>query len=263
MSLPPDQSQSRKRGRLWVGVALVFILQLTLIFLLADRSSVKIRSPHYASAMHLISARPQELLALEDPTWFVLPHERGFSGEGWMKMQGRRFESWEWSETNIWLELSGEQLGSEFARFIQTNLAPAIQFPSLPKPALTLPAIGTTFPASTLPALRLEGDLANRRLLSHPELSSKPDASTNSVVQLLVDGRGYTFSAVLMPPGSGDKTADEMALKIARSARFEPTEPAGPDRPLKSKMPLTLGTMIFEWQILPPTNGVPLTQAEP
>jgi len=248
-----------------VGVALVFILQLTLIFLLTDRSSIKVQSPRPAAAMYLRSARPQELLALEDPTMFVLPHERGFSGEGWMKMQGRRFEPWEWSETNIWLELSREQLGSEFARFIQTNLAPAIQSPSLPKPALTLPALGPTAPASTLPTLRLEGDLAKRQLLSHPELPSNPDplTNTNSVVQLLVDSRGYTFSAVLMPPGSGSSAADEMALKIARSARFEPTEPSGPDRPLKSKLPLTLGTMIFEWQILPPTNGVPLTQAEP
>ena len=112
------------------------------------------------------------------------------------------------------------------------------------------------FPVETVAAksaLRIEGALAQRRLLSPPELPAwmKPDLLVASVVQLLVDASGKTISAVLLPPGNGYNDADQAALSLARSARFEPLA----DSPTN----LTVGTLTFEWQTLP----MPATNAPP
>jgi len=146
-------------------------------------------------------------------------------------------------------------LGRDFRRFVQTNQPRVFTFAANVAPALAEPATEghgpTTAPPSTL---RVEGALANRRLLNPPTLQPwpHPDLLTNSVVQVLVDGDGDVFSQVLLAR-SGKKEADDDALAVARSAQFEPV-------PRNSRGPglapaLTWGTLVFEWQTLPPTNA--------
>ena len=80
------------------------------------------------------------------------------------------------------------------------------------------------------------------------------DVIAPSKVQVLVTPAGQVFSAVLLPPDHGletdphDDRADQMALTLARSARFAPAGHA------------TFGQMIFNWQTVPlPTTNTPAT----
>ena len=86
--------------------------------------------------------------------------------------------------------------------------------------------------------MRLEGDLAQRRLLAPLDLRSwtSRDILTNSVVRLLVDAEGLPLSVTLLS-GSGAQEADQHALDQAKAARFEPLSrnPAGPT-PLRQRI---------------------------
>ena len=85
------------------------------------------------------------------------------------------------------------------------------------------------------------------------------DLLTNSVVQLIVDARGNTFSAVLLPNlNSRDpdqSRADQSALNLAQHARFEATPTTG-----DAVGGITFGTMVFQWQTVPkPATNSPTT----
>src|SRR5207245_8560915 len=68
-------------ARRWVGaVLLVFVLQLGAIFWLIDRTPVRVRQAASGPRLRLAGPGSAELLALEDPTLFALPHRLGFSG---------------------------------------------------------------------------------------------------------------------------------------------------------------------------------------
>ena len=72
---------------------------------------------------------------------------------------------------------------------------------------------------------------------------------------MVVNGTGVPVSAILLPPGSGSKEADQYALERARTARFEPISVEGPRRLTNPLAELTWGEMIFHWQTLPVTNS--------
>jgi hypothetical protein len=193
--------------------------------------------------------------AVSDPTVFVLPHANGFSGEAWLNnLPHLTYRPADWTEPARPLAFAPAALGDSFTAFIATNPAP--QFDTIPtlEPAPSLP---TFYPLEKAPAkstLRIEGPLAQRRLLAPPSLPVWESAAfvTNSIVQLLVDARGRTVSAVLLAPGmrlEKQGEADATALELAKAARFAPnaTEAA------------TVGTLTFEWQTLP----LPATNAPP
>jgi hypothetical protein len=258
MTAAAVETRRSLRGKFWAAVALAFLVQVALLCWFSDRTPTEPRLPAVAPVFRLDSAAAGERRALEDPTLFVLPHQQSFSGAAWMKIPPLEFRSESWSEDPRWLALPDEQLGAEFAGFMQTNFTDSFPNIVMLEPVLTFPELPPTEPISTPSRLRLEGALTRRRLLSIPALTNwaYADLLTNSVVQLLVDARGNTFSAVLLPPGCGFKEADSCALQIARTARFESIEPTGPDRATRPKPGLTLGTMIFEWQTLPATNSL-------
>ncbi len=112
-------------------------------------------------------------------------------------------------------------------------------------------------------ALRIQGELARRRLLAPLDLppQTNNDVLGDSVVQVLVDADGNVLSATLLPPGSGLATADKDALNFAKSARFEPLNREGPASSVNSGTNLTLGDMVFQWQTMPPpvTNSTATT----
>jgi TonB family protein len=249
------------RSLWWMAIAFVLTFQIALVFWLSERSP---RAPPRALAapvFHLSPGESDELLALEDPTLFVLPHHEGFSGQTWLRIPAQDFHPADWSEPPCWLPLPVQQLGTSFRSFAQTNTFPPFQTVVMPPLALTVPELSPTGPFAAPSTLKIEGDLARRRLLSPLELKSwpNPDLLTNTIVQLLVDSQGNTVSATVLQPGSGKAEADQLALELARSARFEPAGPAGPHKAEHTAADLTLGTMIFEWQTLPPTNATPAT----
>lgn len=256
----------------WTFVVLgILAVQLALIFRLSDSTPEPSRSPSVAPTLHLAAGGPGELLGLNDPTLFVLPHRQGFSGGVWLRTPSLELPSGEWTETGadpiirnaLLSTLPAQQLGRDFSRFTRTN-----RFASAPSATQYLPEM--TRETATRPTraarrstLRVEGELANRRLLSAMSLPSWPhnDVLTNSVVQLLVDAQGLVSSVVLLPPGSGLKDADQHALDLARSALFEPVEPNAGASLTAATGELTWGALVFEWHAVPvpATNPPPIT----
>jgi hypothetical protein len=207
-----------------------------------------------APAFRLAGNYPDELLRLNDPTLFALPHRQGFAGLAWLKMPQIDFGSFDWSERTNWLPLAPTQLGAAFARFIETNHFDLWQ-PANPEPELGVPEMVSAVVPAQPSRLRLEGELASRKLLTPIQLPSWPSTEvlTNSVVQVFLDGEGRPASVRLLLPGSGKAQADQEAYKIARAARFESANKSGPGSIAGPMANLSWGQMVFEWGASPPS----------
>jgi hypothetical protein len=245
--LPREASWSRRRW--WTLIALVFAAHVGLIFAIGDRRPIAPRPPATAPALRL-AAEADELLALNDPTLFALPHRESFAGAAWRQIPEVKFPPFRWTEPPRLLALPLERLGAAFAQFMQTNLPVTSEQDNKPVPELVAPDLPQAEPA--IPArstLRLAGGLADRRLLNPPELPSQPwtDLLTNSVVQVLVSAHGNVISPPILLARCGSEKANQMALGIARSASFEPLR--------NGEMKLTVGALIFEWHTVPMTNA--------
>ncbi len=249
------QSWSR---RTWWGVGLgLFALQMLLLFWFGARGPVQPRPVSRSPQLEFAEPPAAEWLLLQDPTLFAHGHARGFSGSSWMRIPVPEYQPPEWSEPPRWLALDGQQLGNLLRRFVQTNPPIAPGLVAKPAPQLTAPDIAPSAPATALPStLRVEGDWAARRLLTQPDLPpvASADLITNSLVRVLVDGRGNVVSMVLLGR-SGSEMADARALALARTAQFEPLPRAGTVPPVPAA--LTAHLLVFEWQTvpLPPTNA--------
>jgi hypothetical protein len=247
------------RSRWFVAILAVFIVQAGLLFAFHSRTPIVPPAPSPVPALGF-GTGVEEILALNDPTLFLLPHREGFSGEAWLKTSRLEFQSVDWSERPRLLTWTGRPPGEDFGNSIQSNALTGFQPFTIPEPELE-PEYSAAEPISTNSTFRLEGALKNRRLLTPFTLRSWPnkDLLANSVVQVQVDARGDIFSAVLLaPPASQRSDADLLALELATHARFEPVQPAGPGRIKSSAPELTAGTIIFEWQTLPlPATNAP------
>jgi hypothetical protein len=248
------------RRRWWLLLALVFTGQLALIFVLSDRRPLQVRPPAPAPVLHLAGSASAGMMALWDPTLFALPHRQGFSAIAWTVNPPQETRSPSPPEPLEYLALADQPLGADFNRLVATN---RFEFaPARPEAPLPL-ALPTLFSPPTMPApstVRVEGALAERRLLTPIEPPSWPHTEmlSNSIVQIVVDADGRTVSPGALLSLSGAMEADQFALKLARAARFEPVKPAGPDQAANKASPLTWGKLIFEWQTVPvPTSNVP------
>jgi TonB family protein len=242
------------RRRWWISIALAFSVQVGLIFWLSDRTAVSPRLPAAFPALRIASPASAELLALNDPTLFVLPHQQGFSGGAWLSLPPPHFRFFEWSEEPSWLPFSIQPPGAVLNRAIELDSLSAQSTLARPEPEPTLPE---SRPLATGPAqsrLWLEGDLAGRRLLKPIELPSwrYKDLLTNSVVQVVVNPEGWPVSAPVLLSSSGYRDADEYALQQARTARFESSTPSGPGTTPSPTARLSWGRLVFAWHTLPP-----------
>jgi len=231
-------------AKLLVMIALVMAVQAGLIWRLGGPLPPVRRTT--APAPRFSLAGP--VAFLDDPTLFALPHREGFAGSAWLKLPKMEFNPANWSESNRWLVLPVEQLGALFQNFVRTNPAPRFSTVAPFQPDLVEPELPVE-PLVTASRIRVEGDLARRRLLSRldPGPQAAVDLLTNSVVQVLVDAQGNTLSPVLLS-GCGSPTADQRALALAKSARFSPLPAPGSGEP---EPPPTIGRLVFEWQTLP------------
>jgi len=242
---------SWSRGRWWLAVGLVFAAHIGFIFAFSDRKPVMPRPSAFAPTLKLVTDSG-ELLALDDPTLFALPHRKGSAGATWLQSPVVQFQPFRWTELPRLLPLPVEELGSTFARLMQTNVPPAFELETKPVPEFTMPVVPETAPPPPArPALRIAGGLANRPLLNPPGLRSwsAMEVQTNTVAQLLVNAVGDVMSATLLPPGSGSKKADQWAMDLARTVRFAPLR-SGTGK-------LTVGALIFEWRTLLPRENSP------
>jgi hypothetical protein len=254
---------SRSRRRWWLFALLILFGQVALIFWLSDYSIPTVRPPATAPALHLIAGETNELFDLNDPTLFALPHARGFSGLAWKSRGAPPTRSFEWTAELEWLPLPARQLGQGLARFLQTNQVEPLTTVAPPEPQLIQPQFFSTevFPRKS--SVRIEGPLKSRKLLTPLQPSSWPhprgELLTNTVVELFVgeDGRPVLWNR--LQPGSGSRDADQQAVALARSARFESLVREGP-RHDSNAIPATNlvhGTLIFQWHTAPATNSTP------
>lgn len=255
----PGRRPLRFRVGMWIAVALVFVAQVAVVFWVGNPpplAPLKVPAP---PVVHLTGSGSEELLALQDPTLFVLPHRDNFSGDAWLKIPPQKFTPTNWSEPPRPLPLLAEQLGTAFVTFMQTNRPPRYQL-ALESGLDTAnddspPTVSISVPST----MRVEGDLARLSLLTHFRLPPQTNSEllTNTVVQLLVNAEGHPFSPVIWS-SSGSGEADALALtNYAKAVRFAPAQEAALGTVPTDK--LTLGKLIFEWQTVPPapTNGSP------
>jgi TonB family protein len=239
---------TRERRLLATGV--LFTLHVALIFLFASHSNVVHPPARQATQFHLISTPLAEadvgrFLFASDPTVFVSANFHGFSGAAWMERPAQKYDLADANETPIWLGFNPENLG-QTASMLDDPSAPA-PLPqveeSLPQ-ADPLPLFLSAPTVKTQSVFKLEGELASRPLrLSLPLPSwTRNELVTNSVVQISANAVGEIVSARLLTR-SGYPTADNEALAIARTARFQP-DPDG--------KPSSWGKMIFQWSTLLP-----------
>jgi len=259
-SEPPKWSPRR-----WFGVITIIVfVQLAFIFWLGDRQGVRPRKPSPAPDFSLTGSAHSEWLALTDPTLFALPHAKVFSGPAWLETAPLHSPPFEWSENPRWLALPVHRLGASFAQLVSTDTSLEWQVIEIPEPQLLLPEIHHV-PLLLGSTLRLEGELARRRLLSQPRLPSWPpraldptdtDILANTVLQVLVDAEGLPVSLTLMAV-SGYPPADDLAISLATRFQFEPLQTGSPAQPISSPgslVGLCLGQVVFEWQTLGSTN---------
>lgn len=253
--------------RRWLcTIGLVFLAHVSLVIFFGARPGKPLRPVSFRTAIYLAmnGHGSPELPTLADPTLFALPHHQGFSGEAWLKFDPLQHQWTDWIEPPRWLALEMDLLGKTYSAFQATNIAAPLLVADKPLP----PLMRSTPNVSALSVAgrsewRMEGDLASRPLLTPFDLRSwsHTDILTNSVVQLLVDAEGNPVSTALLAP-SGSIHADQHALKLARTARFQPSQKSPLSALQHSGGALTWGKLIFQWHTLA-AHATNLSTAKP
>jgi TonB family protein len=271
MTMDTAQPGSWRPRSMWIGVVLVFLLQVGMIFWVGEKKPIYPRRPAASPVLQLATNANSEFLALSDPSLLALPHQEGFSGLAWLNPPpltdagyhpSERERSW--TEEARWLPLSVEQLGAGFNRIVATNYTLSIEASAVPDPQLLSPSVDSQPALGACSSLRIEGTLAQWRVLKPFELPSWParvisatdtDLLTNTVVQVVVDAQGRPVSSTLLT-SSGSPGADDFALDQARISRFEPPGGVDPNAAFRANplIGLCWGRLIFDWYTVPATN---------
>jgi len=251
-------SRSWSRRRWWGVFALVFLVQLALIFWLGETSPIRPRPATPGLTLRLAASAAAELLALRDPTLFVLPQPQAVPAPAWLKAPHPAAHAFSWPEPASPRAPVIGQLGAAFNRLGETNHFAPLFALARPEPWLVLPEPAPQPVGTGQSTVQLQGALAQRRLITPLVLGSQTnrDILTISVVQLLVDAEGLPRSVTLLS-GSGSPKADQDALAQAGAARFEPLSGSPADLAPAPTAHLSWGRMVFHWHTLPlpPTNA--------
>ena len=240
------------RRRWWGMVVLVFIVQLGLIFWLGSTTPIRPRPAAKAPTFRFAGTGAAELLALTDPTLFALPQQPNLAVPAWPRTPRPEYHSLKWVAPTNQLLRALDHAGTVFNRLVGTSDFATLRLPARVRSVPTLPALPplNVFPEQS--TLRLEGGLAQRRLLAPLELKSwlHPDTLANTVVQVLVDAEGRPVSVRLLS-GSGSPAADQYALEQARAARFEASSRNQASAATVPAAQLSWGRIIFRWHTVP------------
>jgi hypothetical protein len=249
---PEPNGKGRWTLHIWLMlIALIFVAHITVLFIFGEHTFPAPRPVINVPQLQLANSS-SELLALDDPTLFVLPRAGDLASVG-LQTPIISPPSFRWSEAPHLLPLPAETLGATFAQFMQTNVFAGFQLNFKPQPKLTAPVLAFQPAFAENSTLQIEGDLAKRKLLNEIVLTNWPcpDVIASSRVQVLVDADGNVVSAVLLPSNNSLKNethydvADQRALELSRAAQFTRASH------------LTIGRMIFNWRAVPPAAAVP------
>lgn len=248
--------------RVWIFTAVVLMTQLGLIYWLSDRRPPPVRVPGSAPTIQLAGKTSQELMALQNPTFFALPRRESFAGLAWMAPWTPLTRDVEWNEAPAWLPLDTVRLGGMFNQFVPTNVVRLWHTPSLPEPALLTPVVEADPRLPQRSTFQVVSEGLEARVSGIPELPSWPprpisptdfEVLTNSVISAMYGPDGKVISASLLS-ASGSSAADDYALNVTRRAHFEvpPASPVSTNHPASQ---LKWARLIFEWNTLPGTNA--------
>ena len=237
----PERSEGWSRSRWLAVIAFVFATHVALIFLFGEKKEIAPRPVTNVPVLTLAD-NSDELLALDDPTLFALPHQRDFASAAWLRLPPVNQPTNRYTEPPRPLPFSADGLGAAFGQFMQTNfLAVSRTLNFKPVAELSTPTLPVepAFPQNS--TMQIEGELAQRQLPAEISLTNwpYPDVLAPSKVQALVDAAGNVVSTVLLE-SSSYKNADDEALELARALRFAPSPG------------LTFGRIIFNWHTVPP-----------
>lgn len=220
-------------------IAFAFVAHLAFIFVFGEK---KTPAPRVAKNFpHLqLANNTSELIALDDPTLFALPHVEDFAPAVWRRTPAITPPSFRWTEAPPFLSPAVEMLGTEFGSFMQSNQLAALSLNLKPEPEIIIPEVRAESMLPQSSSLEISGDIAQRKLLKPIIVPTLPynDVITSSRVQLLAGDNGNVISVVSLESSGYDK-ADEIALQLSRTARFAPAPG------------LTLGEFIFNWHTVP------------
>jgi hypothetical protein len=241
---PPKSGWSFKQTIILCIVVLA--AQAGFIVLLGQKKAPAIRetkdAPHFQ-----LADESGELMSLDDPTLFALPHTNDFGASGWLGPIEVATPSFAWTEPPRWLPLDVDELGSNLRTFLNTNALAVDQPGYKPAPEFTPPTPSVTAELNPETTMQIRGELADRPLIAPPELPSitNADLVARTRVQALVNAAGDVISAISLPTTStvilpGDtgesRDAEARALAIVRSLRFA-----------ASRSPATFGLITFNW----------------
>jgi hypothetical protein len=237
---PPLRNWSRQR--LIFSIALVFAVQVALIFVLETKKPIIPRPVNQAPHLQLADDA-SELIALGDPTLFARPNAHDFVSAFWQQMPPIQQPDFNWTEAPRYLPPAPEKLGAAFLQFMQTNRPPETPLDFKLEPKLSEPVIPFAEAMPQATTMQITGDLAQRRRLNQIELPTLPwnDVIAPSKVQAWVDTAGNVASTVLLESSTLD-AADQRALQLAGSLRFAPAPR------------LMFGEITFTWHTVP-TNA--------
>ena len=252
----PLEPRAWTRRRWALMIALVLLAHFIAVLVFGAKQALGVRPVTRVFTLQLARAN-DELIALNDPTLFALPHANDFAPFNRLEAMNLTPPVFRWSESPQWLPLSGEFLAKTLAQFTATNQVENWTLDFKPNLQAREPQIT---PATALPqqsTVRLRGELAQRGMITHLALPDWPnnDVIGPSKVQVIVDPSGHVISAVLLPPdyafepATRDDLADQQALAFARTARFGPASH------------FTVGQMIFTWHAVP--VSAPVNNAVP
>jgi TonB family protein len=236
----PDTGWSRRKVIFLVALAVV--AHVAFIFAFGTRKQVIPRAVGPVPQLQFAD-RADELIALTDPTLFILPHANDFITPFWQRTPATPQPAFGWTEAAQFLPLAEAPamnvLGAAFREFMQTNRFATLSPDFLPEPKVTELVLARA--DVPLPAiLRVSGELAGRLL---PGQTNLPPIAVNDVlapsrVQVLVNPVGTVASAVLLE-SSTSNDADQRALALALQLRFAPAAA------------VVFGEISFHWRTLP------------
>ena len=244
----------------WATVVLVIAaVQIILAARFSSRTVVVPRQIAESRASLLVDQPAQgtplaDAMAIQDPTTFALVNPHGFSGEAWLNIPPFEHRLAGWLSTPYWLKPTTAGLGAAFSQFVKSNNVSTITLaePAAPPPFL-LPLVSSLVPTQS--TLRVEGDLAHRPLLSPIKLPDIPhhELLSNSIVRVMVNRSGRVLSHALLA-SSGSPDADQLALDLSRTARFQSLLSNDPGS-ARDPLGLAWGRLNFKWVTLPMTNA--------
>lgn len=236
-------------------IGVLFVAQAGLAWFLADRTPLIMRPSPAPTRYRLLTDESQaEALAVSladsDPALLALVSAHNFSGVAWLQRPQVTHQLADWSERPVWLPPRLDRLGASFGLLARQPAGGAGIAADQPAPPIAVLLI-TNEPVITRSTLRQEGALAERPMVTALDLPAWTNKTvlTNTEVRIIVGLDGRTFSAILQE-SCGLTNADQRALELARTARFQPLARLKPGPALEdawSIPSLQWGGLIFQW----------------